>query len=329
MASRLANKILFKGCVSPEGEQRARELRDSVRDSDILVNADESVSRFFELDADGPEPWEPGADLPHVGPPSSVERVFVECRMPPELPAGWDDAFRPFGIDAWGVAFHYQDLMGYYLCNTDGVDPRRNAHSHAHEALASYLSGRSGPQGQPSASLLPYDGPHPAARWLLQSELFLSLSSAKTVLAGAFGMDGVVCEDGGFAGLRDGGRAIYYRTTPQAFEPDLGATSSRVAAAAAAGTAALYVPLLATLCLTHHEASPPLSPLPGVAPCSGKGPARGGISVSNSWRTFDTSRVERALESEGALHRDGLRSALGVCGHRFRSHHALKENAAP
>lgn len=318
MASRLANKILFKGCISAEGEKAARGLQEFVRDSQILLNADEPVKRFLELDSDGPRAWNAGSELPNVSPPSPVEKLFVECRLPEDLPSSWETILRAYDIDSWGVSLSYQDLIRYYSENGDGDDARRAAHGRAREVLGSHLSRGGAPQeGQPSASLLPFDSDSPAPRWLLESELFLDLAGKKSVLAGAYGMDGVVLEDGSFAALDNGERALYYRTTPQALEADVAASSAELAAAAARYVASLYIPLLTTLCLTHHEASPPLSYLAGVAPSSGK--AKGGISSSTTWRTLDTAPVEGALENEGGLRRAGLRSALVACSHRFRS----------
>lgn len=316
MPTRLANKILFKGCINPEGEQVARRMQSCVRDAEILVNADEPVRRFFELDTDGSHGWAAGAHLPNVCAPASIQTLFIESRMPTELPDGWQDLLGAFGLDFWGASLSYQDLVSYYAENTDVDDPREAAHGRAEEALASHLCGRGGPQGEPSVSLEPYDTDRPAPRWLLESEMFLDLSSRKSVLGGAYGMDAVVLEDGSFAEVADGTRAIYYRTSPQAFEADVEADPAELAAAAGAGVAALYVPLLATLCLTHHRDAPPLSYLAGIAPSGGK--SKAGISSSNNWRTFETSAVEEALQSEGGLYPGGLRSALAACAQRFQ-----------
>jgi len=243
----------------------------------------------------------------------------MECRVPQRMPDRWANVIRELDVDAWGISLYYQDLIRYFSEDAGGTGTyveRMAAHHHAQESITRHMGRNTGPQQTPSATLRPYDVSEPATRWFLESELFLHSSKHRCVVAGAYGMDAILTEDGRFAPLIDGSRAVYYRTTPLALEADLRASREDLAAAAALGTTAAYVPLLASLCLSHHDESAPLSYIGGVSPSRNKA---GGIAASRSWRTLDIAPTEAALSRDGGLGSSTLREALEKCADSFNA----------
>lgn len=316
--SRMYDRILTRGCISPDGSEVARDLADKVAGAELIV-ADEVAEYFFELAGKGPEDWELGDDIPNVAPP--FEKFFIECNRPRTVSHGWQSRLDDgLNVSSWGAVFLAQDLQRFYTSEDPRDDPRLAAHERSREVLANSFSQNKSPQPEAtSVRMHPFDPDKPAARWLIESDLFMGARGDSRPMAGACGFKGVIVEDGTFAPM-DGGmeRAIRYFGTPVSLEADLGVQKNTLASAMALLTDTMYLPLLLTIAFLHcknvslAEVSPPEK-------LSKKHDKKHGAPLSQ-YKVLDIDPMKEVLDREGGARQGGLKRSVHICRGHFRTY---------